>query len=373
MGPRRDKAVAMAPILPLLLLSQSFAAPRVLLYTFGHDEELFTRYGHAALCLRDEGAVGGACYSYGYADFSDALGTVLKFMRRRGVFWGDVEEEGDLLARYVHRDSDIWRQELVLPDDQVVALEARLQASLEPSVRAYSYHYFYDNCATRLRDPLDEVTGGRLSAGGREPDGSTWRELAENGLAGFLPLQVLLQVSLGREADQHTSAWDRMFLPAELREQAEKKLGAAPEQLYTRRGSAIPDTARQGRQVVAGLGLTLAGLLALIRRLRPGSFWRASALVLGLPALIPWTVSIVSTLSDLRWNETLLLLWPTDLLLGRLKPASRARYLRLRLGGLGLAVLLWAAGLLTQPHGPTLMLVGAPLLLCWWAVKKDQS
>ncbi len=353
----------MPTLLPLLLLSESLAAPRVFLYTLGHDEALFTRWGHAALCLREEGGFNGACYGYGYTDFSDALGSVLRISRGKGLFWGDVEEEGELLSRYMARDADIWRQELILRPEEVATLQAALQASMEDGARVYSYHHFYDNCATRLRDPLDQATDGRLSEGALAKEGPPWREFAEKGLAGFLPLQVALQLSLGREGDQATSGWDRMFLPAELRREVERAYGAAPERLNTRQGPAIPDTPHQGRQAVAALGVVLAGALAAISRLRPSALWRAGGLLLGGLALLPWTVALVSNLGELRWNETLLLLWPTDLLLRRMSEGLRRAYLTARLGVLGVVAALWAAGLLLQPHGPTLLLVGLPLLL----------
>lgn len=354
----------MPALLPALLLGEALASPRIVLYTMGHDEDLFTRYGHAALCVRPEGWSSGACYAYGYTDFSSPARTVWEFMRGEGIYWGDVEDEATLLARYIHRDSDIWRQELNLPDDQKQALIDHLDQSVTGPDRTYHYHHFYDNCSTRLRDAIDVATDGALKRGSETPDGPPYRELAEDGLAGILPLQLALQAGLGREADHPTTPWQRMFLPATLREVVAARLGAEPERLWTRSGGAIPDTARQGRLVMACSGIAL-GLLAL------GAGRRRVArelvgLGLGLPALFAWTVAVLTALGELRWNESLLVLWPTDLLLPRLSDENLRRYLRLRLGLLGVVAALWAVGLLFQPLWPNLLLAGLPLGALLW-------
>lgn len=358
----------MLPLLPALLLAPSLAAPRVVLYTMGHDEDLFTRYGHAALCVRPEGAFSGSCYGYGYTDFSDAVKTVWLFARGQGVYWGMVEDEAEILARYIHRDSDVWRQELHLPAEQRDRLIALLEASMQEQSRFYSYHHFYDNCATRIRDPLDEATGGALRQGAEVADGLPYRALAEQGLAGILPLQLALQLGFGREGDHPTSSWQRMFLPAELRLAAERAFGATPERLWTRSGSPIPDTARQGRHAIAALGVLL-GALAALMGIR-GRTERAAGLVgawLGGIALVPWGVALVATLTELRWNETLLVLWPTDLLLARMGPETRRRYLDTRLAALALVGLLSLGGLLIQPLWPNLLLAALPLAALRWA------
>ncbi len=362
-GPDRAVLYERGPGSFVVLMETAPRSPRVFLYTMGHDDELATRYGHAALCVRPEGGQAGTCWAYGYTDFSDVLAVILRMSRGQGEFWGDVEDEGELLARYVQRDSDIWRQELPLTEAQALDLRDRLRASLAPESRIYSYHHFYDNCATRLRDPLDQATGGRLREGAQVPDGPPLREFAEAGLGGILPLQIMVQLGVGRDHDRPSTAWDRMGLPSELRDQVQRAYGAVPERLNTRQGPPIPDAPRLGRHVVGAAGLVFAAALAGLARARRDALWRAGGLMLGLPALIPWGVSLVATIPDLRWNESLLLCWPTDLLLHRLSPDARRRYLSLRLGVLGVAAALWVAGVLIQPHLPTLLLVGLPLLV----------
>ena len=349
-----------ALLLPLLL-APALAAPRVFLYTMGHGEDLFTRYGHATICVRLTGETSGDCYGYGYTDFSQPALTIWQFMRNEGVYWGEVDDEEHILRMYRRRSSDIWRQELTLTDEQRDALIQSLKDSLTGEAKYYKYHHFYDNCSTRLRDPLDRVTGGLLSRDNDTPDGVTYREIAEHGLAGNLPLQVTLQLGLGREADQHTTGWARMLMPAELRAQVEARLGARADLMFHGSTPPIPDTAQQGRTAVAAAGVALGALAGLLGWKTPRLARGVVATLLGLPAVVFWAIAAITALSELRYNETLLLLWPTDLALPWLSPERRWRYLQARLGMVVLVAVLWAVGLLIQPLGPNLCFVGLPL------------
>lgn len=352
----------LAPLLGLWMLSlgSAHADQRLLLYTMGAGDDLMSHYGHVVLCVRDSAALRGQCYDFGHTDYSSTVKVIWEFMRKKGMYWAEVEDEAKMVKRYRRRDQSIWVQELRLPPDQRAALVRHLQDALTDAHKFYVYHHFYDNCATRLRDPIDAVTGGLLSAGNQTPDGPTYREIAETGLAGFLPLQIALELGLGREADTVTSPWQRMLLPSELREQVAAHLGAEPEQVYARVGPPMPKTANHGRVAVALLGLAL-GAANLLQRRFPRATLRATAGILGLPALAFWGVALITALTELRWNEALLVQWPTDLALPWMGEGTRRRYLQARLVVLALVTALWGVGMLIQPLGPVLLFVGLPV------------
>ena len=44
--------------------------PLIDVYTMGPGDELFSRFGHAAICVIDTQSPLGRCYNYGTADFS---------------------------------------------------------------------------------------------------------------------------------------------------------------------------------------------------------------------------------------------------------------------------------------------------------------
>jgi hypothetical protein len=82
----------------------------------------------------------------------------------------------------------------------------------------YQYHYYLDNCSTRIRDAIDRVVGGQLRQWAvNRPTEMTYRDhtrrLTENS-----PLfRTALDIGLGQPVDRRLSAWEEMFLPISLR------------------------------------------------------------------------------------------------------------------------------------------------------------
>src|SRR5690606_33222055 len=86
-----------------------------------------------------------------------------------------------------------------------------------------------------------------------------------------------------------------------------------------------------------------------------------SAVPLFLIALVVWGLALVSTLNELRYNELLLVFWPTDIALPFLGAVARQRYARVRVIGLALVSLLAAVGVLQQPLWMPLLVAFLPM------------
>jgi hypothetical protein len=357
----RRAAVALAVAIALgLAAGEARATPAIALYTMGAGDDLFSAFGHAAICVHDERSPAGRCYNYGTADFRTPVPLTWAFVRGRARFWVSVLPEPVMLDFYRREDRTVWRQVLTLPPEQATALAAALERSTEAQNRYYLYHHFNDNCTTRIRDAIDRVTGGVL---GRAPvdRGRSFRQWAEQGFAGDWPLLAVAELLLGRSADRRTDSWSAMFLPSELRAEVAARLGAAPEVVYARRAPLVGGHTWLGHLAFALSGLALAALLALAARLGRRAFRGALAfagLALGLVGLVLWALALLSTFPELTRNEALFAFWPTDLALGRLSPRLRRRYLTARLVVLALLVLGHLVGL-TQPLSP-LLLVALP-------------
>jgi hypothetical protein len=270
-----------------------------------------------------------------------------------------------MLAAYQRQDRSIWVQRIPLSQPQVDDLVARLAHDQKPENRYYRYHHFDDNCTTRLRDHLDAVTGGALRRGSQRGYGATLRELGRRHLADRTLLIVLANLTLGRRLDREATVWEAMFLPSVLRHEVDLRLGAPAVRIYQRRGPALPTEGRRGHAWLALLAFVLA-LPVVLTRWR-GRFERlAIGLVAGVLCLLGtalWSVAIVTEVPEMRINEALLVFWPTDLLLMILGPRWRRRYVWLRVAWLGVAALLWAAGVLIQPIGAALLIPLLPLAM----------
>jgi hypothetical protein len=364
-------ARADAPALPSPLPAPSVPSPSptIEIYTMGPGADLFSAFGHAAICVRDRASPGGRCYNYGTADFRTPVPLGWDFIRGRARFWVSVIELPWLMGLYARDDRSVFRQVLTLPPAQAERLSAALAASTDERVKYYRYHHFEDNCTTRIRDLVDRATDGALE---RDPvdRGHTFRAWAREGFRGNGPLLVVVELILGRSADRPTDTWSAMFLPSELRATIAERLHAKPEEILHRRAPVQAGSRWLGVALLA-LGGTLLALVVIAGARLGGAWWRAAlaltGLALGLIGTILFTLAALSSFPELIWNESLLAFWPTDLLLPLLPRRWLTRYLTLRLAVLALVVIGHVFGL-TQPPGP-LLLVLPPLLVAHWQLR----
>lgn len=189
------------------------AQPEAWLVTYGPGEEMWERFGHNALWMRDAERGVDQTYSYGYFDM-DRPGFAWEFARGIMIYEGAAGDPARELALYRSRDRTVRMQRLDLDESQFRQLYERLEASLAPERRAYRYDYFFENCSTRIRDYLDEVLDGALmAASGNVPAEQTLRDHTHRLTQEKFWLHSGMMMGLGPRVDRPISAWDEMFLP----------------------------------------------------------------------------------------------------------------------------------------------------------------
>jgi len=337
--------------------------PIIELVTMGVGSLLWERHGHIALCVRYDDPREDRCYNYGTAEFHRPLQMAWGFLRAEGNFWVDKSPPSRMLYIYTVADRTVWTQALPLSASQKQRMLAKLESDILPANRYYAYDHFWDNCTTRVRDIIDDVTGGALSKMREPTDGKTFRDLARVGFFG-MPLPLLItDFAMGRVTDRVPTYYERMFLPQYLREAVATLWHVAPVAIYERRGPPPPADAPSGR-----------GLFALVILALTSPAWIARAMGrlprLGLAvAIVPYALlgaaltflAIISPLPYIRWNETCLVLVPLDLAVVVLS-AERARlYALARLAMLGAVGALGLVGVLTQPLLAELLWPAIPL------------
>lgn len=349
-----DSVSAVAPV-------AAAPPPLIDVYTMGPGDELFSRFGHAAICVTDAQSPLGRCYNYGTADFSTPGPLTWSFVRGRAQFWVSVVPQPYMVAAYQREERTLWRQRLPLPADTARRLAQALHAADVREATFYRYHHFNDNCTTRIRDLVDQVTSGALRQGAEVVSDPPLRHYVHAGFAGQPLLLLLTDMLLGRLSDKPTTRWQGMFLPELLRRELESRLGAVPVVVYARHKPLVIGSSWGGAWLLVPLGaLLLAGVW--VARRRPRLAAGIVGLGLGFFALLTAGLAACAALPELRQNEVLLVCLPTDLLLLGLPRRWVAGYARLRLIGLGVVAALAAAGLLLQPLWPVLLLCALPLL-----------
>lgn len=368
-------------------------SPTIELVTMGIGSLIWERHGHIALCVTHRGMAiamhqpepGDYCYNYGIGDFHDPLKMVWGFFRGTHSFWVGKDTPPNMLYVYKHFDRTIWAQKLPLDDAQKQKVIAKLEDDITEEHRYYAYDHFDDNCTTRIRDIIDNVTNGALSKMTDLTDGRTYRDLAREGFEGMRLPSLATDVAMGRSTDRVPTYWDRMFLPQFLREAVQTRWGLKPQILYQRtecRGSedkscierGIPSVANppSGRVLAALVIILLTSPVWLTRLI--GKFQRTGLAFAILPYWLLGTIetflAIISPLPYVRVNETCLAWLPLDLAILFLSPENKVKYAKARLALIALQAVLMLINVFHQPLWPELLWPAIPMAtVAFWRKK----
>ncbi|MBX9929206.1 MAG: DUF4105 domain-containing protein [Gemmatimonadaceae bacterium] len=200
--------------------------------TFGPGDQVFEKFGHNALRIRDHRTGSDLAYNWGMFSFNEPnfLG---RFLSGTSRYWVAAYPTEQVLEVYAASDRSIVEQRLALPDSVAAALVARVEANALEENKYYAYDYYRDNCSTRLRDHLDAVLGGalrtQLQAQTAERKLSSYRTESLR-LMWEQPLTRLgINIALGRPADRPIDGWEESFVPMRLRDRLAKvQVGGVP-------------------------------------------------------------------------------------------------------------------------------------------------
>lgn len=336
----------------LLAAAAAFAAPQIDLIVHGPGDDAWSKFGHCALRV---GGENGIVYSYGYANFYES-GFAWRYIRREAMFQLHSRTWQQELEVYKRRDRTVTVYRLDLTDEQAEFIAKRLAQPLE-----YRYEHQKDNCATRIRDLIDEAKGGavRRSEFAVTPTGTTYRTFTRRATAGTPWLAVSLELAGGPAQDRFLNGWDWMYLPEHLVRLADDSRGKV---VYLRQGSADATDSRWPFWPVA---LVLAALIAFGSRI---ARWLAAA-VFGLFGIIVWGLVAFSQIDDFAWNENVFLFWPTDLVLLGIR-AQRYAWLRIVVVA-GYALWSMFVVITHAPVQPNVGFIVAALAVCWSIALRD--
>ena len=338
-------------LMPLMALAEG--PPRIGIVTMQPGEVFFERFGHDAIVVVDADTGEATSYNFGYFDPAEP-DFLSRFMRGEMMYHLVALPAAQDLAHYQYAGRGASVQWLDLEPEQARALAQALAERARPENSRYRYDYFTANCATQVRDALDEAMGGALKSqlAGRSR-GNTFRSEAVR-LARPAPWMWLgFDVGLGPFADRPLSRWEEAFVPMRLadslreaRNSAGRPLVQAEQELLPHRIAPEPVELPRRWWPWALAGVLLGAAIVLLRR-RPRllagvalPLWLACGLG-GLLLAFIWGF----TAHQAGWaNRNLFLLNPLCLLL---LPGAVA-LLRGRAPGRLFRITLWAvAGLAT--------------------------
>ncbi|MEZ5491213.1 MAG: DUF4105 domain-containing protein [Gammaproteobacteria bacterium] len=327
-------------------LPADFGRVHFYLITVDAGNNVWDNFGHTALRVIDENNNTDTVYNWG---LFDASGGVVQFSFNffRGImnYQLGTSSPGAEFGAYRQQQRSVWQDAINLNNRQKETLYKRLLWNVRPENIVYPYHYFFDNCTTRVRDYLDEALEGKISAATGSTTDNTFRDLVTYHYRSAPLIEFSVDLLMNANIDRPVTQWEEMFLPLSLR----ARLMTLPSDVAVagRQQPLLSDSvviaefptpqAGANPYYVAGTLLLAPALFLflLLRKVSMSYFATHSRITLNAPGLsfrllglVGLVVSLFSGIygclmlggwffsdhMDLYKNVNLLLCWPADLL-----------------------------------------------------------
>ena len=195
-----------------------YAAISILTCEPGTD--LYASFGHSAIRVKDPLLGLDIIYNYGIFDFY-APNFYTNFVKGKLTYSLGRQYFNDFLFEYEREERDVKEQLLSLDAVSKDRFFNFLESNFKPENRDYAYDFFYNNCATKIRDLIEDPTILPLITKLHKPqnDSSTFRTLLKENLGPNEWSMLGINMLLGSKIDKKIKFKDYQFLPFYLSEQ----------------------------------------------------------------------------------------------------------------------------------------------------------
>jgi hypothetical protein len=193
-----------------LVAAQDF---QVSLLTCDPGDELYSAFGHNAIRVLDKNSGQDFVFNYGTFDFNVPFFYV-KFTQRTLDYMLSVTTFERFLMEYNYNQRAVREQILDLSPEQTLEMYKFLQINYLPQNRFYRYDFFYDNCATRIRDAMEEILGDQLDWNeDLLAEEKTFRNLIDEDVYRLPWADFGIDLALGSVIDVKAEEREKQFLP----------------------------------------------------------------------------------------------------------------------------------------------------------------
>ncbi|WP_027136893.1 lipoprotein N-acyltransferase Lnb domain-containing protein [Gaetbulibacter saemankumensis] len=191
-------------------------AAQISVLTIGPGTSLNDAFGHSAFRIKDPIKGNDLVFNYGVYDFNTP-NFYLKFAQGRLHYLIGLNYYEDFFESYIAQNRSIKEQFLNLTLEEKQTLYHYLLNNLKPENRAYLYDFFYDNCATKIKDvaqlSLDNNIKFNIPENYQE---ATFRTLIQNNLSSNSWGSLGIDIALGAVIDKKSTPEEQMFLPENI-------------------------------------------------------------------------------------------------------------------------------------------------------------
>jgi len=185
----------------------------VYLLTVLPGNEVYSIYGHSAIRIVINDTDYDNVFNWGVFDFETPNFTY-KFVKGRLDYLLVGYPYNRFIRDYFSEQRTVISQKINLTASEKTGLQRLIMENLKPENRAYRYDFFFDNCATRIRDILQNSNESGLQyAQVGEFEDITFRQLLEIYQKQTPWLDLGIDMLLGPIADNRAGIQGQMFLP----------------------------------------------------------------------------------------------------------------------------------------------------------------
>ncbi len=185
----------------------------VSLLTADPGTELYSSFGHSAIRLREIGPDGrDLVFNFGTFDF-DTPNFYGKFATGKLNYMLSIVPYDRFIIEYDYYKRGLREQVLDLNQEQKDFLLQHLDAQYAPERRFYKYDFFFNNCATKIRDAFDIAIGEQLVWSDSVAEEKTFRNLIDEFVLPLPWADFGIDLALGAVIDRPATELEKQFLP----------------------------------------------------------------------------------------------------------------------------------------------------------------
>ncbi|UAB74731.1 DUF4105 domain-containing protein [Mesoflavibacter sp. SCSIO 43206] len=182
--------------------------------TIGPGNNLNDAFGHSGIRLKT--SYSDIVYDFGRYNFEDP-NFYLNFARGKLNYLQGKANYNNLVNFYKQQNRSIKEQILNLSAEEKQSVYTFLETNYAKNQGAYLYDFFYDNCATKIRDVIENATNGNIDyqLPGNYED-KTFRTLIQDELHPNAWGSLGIDIALGAIIDRTATPREHMFLPKNI-------------------------------------------------------------------------------------------------------------------------------------------------------------
>ncbi len=188
---------------------------RVSLLTCTPGQELYARYGHTAIRVKDAQRGIDYVFNYGLFSFEDS-NFYLHFVQGQTWYELGVETYREFMPEYHYEHRPVAEQVLNLSEQETNDLFQALMLNARPENSKYLYNFVFDNCATRPYHIIKRVLGDSITSTYIGWEGQSYRDFIHHYTRHGSWAEFGIDLVFGYKADQPVTGEGRLFLPEEL-------------------------------------------------------------------------------------------------------------------------------------------------------------